>query len=273
MDILAKTRKLETQLARTVDRAASRMLPVREREPLEIVHAVLDSIDREVQPAGRGRHLFPFNRMRVSVLAPSGQAQARIEAVFASEPTLEHRIATRLEAAGCPVADLEVTVACVEARGDDWTAPDVHVEFERAVADVAVEPVRTVEPPSIEFAVVAGTGEQPAYVLRLQRIAIGRCAEVRDPRNRLLRTNHVAFADDATRPNQTVSRRHAHVEFLPEPGEFRVYDDGSEQGTSVARSGRSIAVPPGARGVRLQPGDEILLGQARLRVSFDRESA
>ena len=63
-----------------------------------------------------------------------------------------------------------------------------------------------------------------------------------------------------------MSRRHAHLEYSAADRTYRIYDDGSEQGTAVARNGRTIAVPPGARGVRLQPGDEILLGHARLRV-------
>src|SRR5437870_3526859 len=133
MDILAKARKLESQIARTVDRAAARVMPASGREPLELAHAVVEAVEREVQPAGRGRHLFPFNRIQVSVLAPSRQARSRIEAIFAAEPTLEQRIQMRLEAAGCAVPDLVVRVACVAEAGDDWAAPDVHVEFDRLV--------------------------------------------------------------------------------------------------------------------------------------------
>src|SRR6185295_16794071 len=101
MDILAKARELEARLARTVDRAAARVMPPGGREPLEIVHAVVETVEREVQPAGRGRHLFPFNRIQVSVVAPTKQARARFEATFAMEPTLTQRIHTRLETAGC----------------------------------------------------------------------------------------------------------------------------------------------------------------------------
>jgi len=268
MDLLARARKLESQLARTVDRAAGRVMPAGVREPLEIAHAVVEAVEREVQPAGRGRHLFPFNRIHVSVLAPSRQARARVEAVLATEPTLAQRIHARLDAAGCPVADLTVRVGCVAEAGEEWPAPDFHVEFDRLALPPPppVEPVAPPEPPSIEMEVLAGTAEQPAYAFQFARIDLGRCAEVRDRRNQLVRTNHVAFADTDDRVNQTVSRRHAHLEYHPQEEAFRIYDDGSEQGTGVARDGRAIAVPPGARGVRLQPGDEIVLGQARLRV-------
>ncbi len=270
MDLLARARKLESQLARTVDRAAGRVMPAGGREPLEIAHAVVDAVEREVQPAGRGRHLFPFNRIHVAVLAPSRQARTRVEAVFATEPTLAQRIHARLETAGCQVADLAVRVGCVAEAGEAWGAPDFHVEFDRVVVPPppAAAPVAPSAPPSIEMAVLAGTADQPEFAFQFARVDLGRCAQVRDRRNQLVRTNHVAFADTDDRVNQTVSRRHAHLEYHVAEAAFRIYDDGSEQGTGVARGGRTIAVPPGARGVRLQAGDEIVLGQARLRVEF-----
>jgi KS-AT-KR-ACP domain-containing polyene macrolide polyketide synthase/pimaricinolide synthase PimS2/candicidin polyketide synthase FscD len=40
-------------------------------------------------------------------------------------------------------------------------------------------------------------------------------------------------------------------------------------GTSVDRNGSTVAVPSGSLGVRLQTGDELVLGEARLRIKFD----
>jgi len=282
MDILAKARELEARLARTVDRAAARVTPAGggAREPLEIAHAVVEAVEREVQPAGRGRHLFPFNRIQVSVVAPTKQARARFEATFAMEPTLTQRIHTRLETAGCAPAGLGVRVEYVETAGASWAAPDVHVDFDRvdeplpeptaaeaAVGKPAPAPAFVEEPPpAVEIEIAAGEAEQRVYSFQFARIDIGRCAHVRDSRNQLVRTNHVVFADTDDALNRTVSRRHAHVEYSSSERAYRVYDDGSEQGTAVSRGGRTIVVPPGARGVRLQPGDEILLGNARLRL-------
>jgi len=272
MDILAKARELEARLARTVDRAAARVIPPGGREPLEISHAVVETVEREVQPAGRGRQLFPFNRIRVRVVAPTRHVQARFEATFAMEPTLAQRIHTRLETAGCVPPDLAVAVDYVEKAGEGWSAPDVHVEFDRVDApppEPAAEPAPAVaeEPaPAMEIEIAAGEAAQPSYSFEFARIDLGRCVEVRDRRNQLVRRNNVAFADTDDAINRTVSRRHAHLEYRADERAFRVYDDGSEQGTAVSRGGRTIAVPPGARGVRLQPGDEILLGHARLRL-------
>src|SRR5688572_14512613 len=140
MDILAKARELEARLARTVDRAAARVIPPGGREPLEIALAVVEAVEGEVQPAGRGRQLFPFNRIRVVLVAPTRQARARFDATFAVEPTLTQRIQTRLETAGCLPPDLAVAVDYVDSAGTGWSAPDVHLEFDR-VDTPASEPL------------------------------------------------------------------------------------------------------------------------------------
>lgn len=275
MDILAKARQLEAKLARTVDRAAARVMAPGNREPLEIAHAVVEAVEHEVQPAGRGRQLFPFNRIHVRVVAPTSHVQARFEATFAMEPTLAQRIHARLESARCVPASLVVDVNYVEAAGEGWSAPDVHVEFERVDAPPLQEPVAAPAPvavamnepvPGVEIEVAAGDAAQTTYSFDFARIDLGRCVEVRDRRNQLVRRNHVVFADTDDAINRTVSRRHAHLDYSAGERAYRVYDDGSEQGTAVARGGKTISVPPGARGVRLQPGDEILLGHARVRV-------
>jgi pSer/pThr/pTyr-binding forkhead associated (FHA) protein len=118
----------------------------------------------------------------------------------------------------------------------------------------------------IELTVVKGAAEKRTYAFNRSRIDIGRCSEVRDSRHRLIRANDVAFAEGGDAINQTVSRQHAHIAFDEASGTFRLRDDGSAHGTAVVRAGRTLTVPRGARGMRLQAGDEIVLGDARLRV-------
>jgi len=110
--------------------------------------------------------------------------------------------------------------------------------------------------------------ERWSFSLAAARIDIGRGAEVRDHRNRLIRTNHVAFSEGEGGVNETVSRAHAHIAYEPATGRFRLHDDGSEHGTGIIRGGKTIAVLRGTRGVRLQPDDEVVLGEARVRVKF-----
>jgi hypothetical protein len=270
MDILGKARRLEFNLARTMDRAAQKLTKSDAREPLEIMHAIVDAIEERLEPAGRGKQVFPFNRIKISVIALSRETRARFEAVFDGEPSLQDRLIERLQHAGCETAGLSVKTVYVERSQSHWTRPDFHVEFDRVTATDRARPARASAPDNLKLSIVRGSAEKPAYMFTLPRINLGRCAEVRDNRNRLIRTNHVAFADGAGEPNQSVSRRHAHIEYAGESGHYRVCDDRSAHGTNVVRNGKTVAVPSGSRGIRLESGDELILGEARLRIKIDK---
>jgi pSer/pThr/pTyr-binding forkhead associated (FHA) protein len=147
-----------------------------------------------------------------------------------------------------------------------WTASDFNLEFDRIQPGPQPKPECDAIRRSLKLTVVYGAAEQQRYVFTTSRINLGRRQDVRDNQNRLMRTNHVAFAESTEEPNPSVSRRHAHIEAAGSPAEYRLYDDRSAHGTSVQRSGVTIVVPPGPRGIRLQSGDEIALGEARLQV-------
>jgi hypothetical protein len=269
MDILDKARRLESMLARSLDDAARRFARSGERQPLEIVHAIVHAVEARLEPAGRGMHIFPFNTIEIAVLAESRETRSRLEAVFSGTPSLESRILERLRAAGCEPDGLHVTTRMVTHAEPHWSAPEFHIEFDRVQPAVPAAADEHSEPEHLRMTIVAGTADKPKYVFALPRINIGRCADVRDSRHQLIRTNHVAFTDGGGGPNHTVSRRHAHIDHLAASGGYRLCDDGSAHGTSVIRHGRTIAVPPGSRGIRLHSGDEIVLGDARVRVGID----
>ncbi len=264
-DVLGRARVLESRIARTVEGVARRLARSGGRQPLEVAHAVADAVEAQVQPSGRGHHVFPFNVIVVSVVAATREARARYAGVFEGQPTLRDRIVGRLEAAGCDALDVTVTVTYATRAKPEWMAPDLHVTFDRIAA--APTPAVARSPVALDLTVVQGVAERVSYTFTQQRIDLGRCAEVQDQRHRLIRTNHVAFLDDADAINQSVSRQHAHVE-AAQSGAYRLVDDRSAQGTIVLRQGKTVPVPPGARGVRLQSGDEIGLGRARLRVAL-----
>lgn len=267
--MLNKARRLESKLARTFDEAAQHWSQTGPRGPLEVLHAIVDAVEDGLEPAGRGTHVFPFNLIKVSILAPSRDARARFDALFEAEPTLQERVSTRLGEAGCDGANVQIAIAYVEEPAPDWTEPDLRVEFDRVTpADVSPKPAPARD--TVWLTIAHGMAEKYSYAFALERINLGRCAEVRDSGNRLLRTNHVAFSENAGDPNLTVSRRHAHIEYSSESREYRVCDDGSAHGTGIVRNGRTISVPPGARGIRLQSGDELLLGEARVRVRIEQ---
>lgn len=269
MDIVGKARNLERRIARSVDAAVVEFVGRSAPQPLEIIHAVLDHAERQVQEAGRGRRVFPFNRVVVHVRVPQRDpdARARFAAVVDGPPTLSDRIHDRLQSAGCRPVRPVVDVAYASRPRPNWVAPEFHVEFHRDAEAPPRAPV-AVRTPDIKLTVVTGKAAHRAYVFTGMRVDIGRRADVLDARQRLIRTNHVAFEEEGPDANRTVSRRHAHIAYAD--GAYRLCDDRSAQGTNVLRDGRMIPVPAGPRGVRLQTGDQILLGQARLRVSIER---
>jgi hypothetical protein len=272
MNIFDKARRLEGRIARSMTDATKTFVRGDgAREPLEVVHAIVDAVQREVQSGDRGSRAFPFNTVAVSIAAPSHHQRAKLEAVVNGSVTLHDRIVERLRAAGCTAADLEVSVHYVPRGQKQWTDAQFTVGFSR-VDRVPIQPPKApTEPPParLDMTIVQGTAEHRTYAFSARRIDLGRGSDVRDSRHALIRTNDVVFADGSDQINRSVSRRHAHIEHDPRSGEFRVHDDGSVQGTKIVRRGKALPVPFAARGVRLQTGDEIVLGEARVRIKLD----
>jgi hypothetical protein len=271
MDIAGKARKIERRLARTVDAAIGELVGRDEPAPIEILHAVLDRAEQEVQEIGRGRRVFPYNCVRVHVVAAPDDsgARARFDAVVAGPPSLADRLAERLRLAGCSEAPAVTEIVYTPQTGDAWDDPRFHVVFDRVVETPQAVPPPPAEPAQrlrLKLTVVKGSADQRAYAFSGGRIDIGRRAEVIDQKHRLIRTNQVAFSEEGADENRTVSRRHAHIEFVEREGRYRLWDDRSTHGTSIVRGGKTIKVAAGAKGTRLEAGDEIALGHARLRV-------
>jgi hypothetical protein len=270
MDFLSKARKLESRIARSLDQAVEGFVGRSPRQPFEILQAVLELAEQQVQPAGRGRRVFPFNQVAIHVLAASRADKAQFEAVSEGPPSLDDRLRERLKAAGCEPGPIEVRVVYASRAKDGWLAPEYHVTFDRVDLPEPADPrsPEADQPRRVELTVEAGTAERRAYSFNGGRIDIGRRGEVLDHRQQLIRRNHVAFSEGETEANRSVSRRHAHISYVSDSREYRVHDDGSSRGTAILRKGQTIRVPQGSRGIRLESGDEIVLGEARLRVKL-----
>ena len=268
MDIVGNARKLERRIARSLDAAVGEFVGAAPPEPLEVIYQVVDRVEQEVQHTGRGRRAFPYHRVRLQVVIPAKdrQARARFEAVVQGPPSLRERIAGRLEGAGVAKTSPAVDVEYLGKAPASWPNPRFEVEFIREDQPVPVEAPRSV--PTLKLSVLRGKASHRTYTFTGGRIDLGRRAEVLDSKHRLVRTNHVAFAEEAHDANATVSRRHAHVLYSAAAREYRLLDDRSAHGTGIVRNGKTIAVHPGPRGVRLEDGDEVLLGHARLRVTL-----
>ena len=267
MKILDKAAKLEKALLERLGRRSD--VP---RHPIEIYRAILDDIEDALEPGTRDTRIFPYTTIEVVVATTDAHQRATAEAVFAEAPSLEERARTRLRSAGCgEVEGISARVTFVDAHAEEWSGRDYAIEFRRDA--VAPHPLKKVNKARVGrehellLAVLTGTATKSRYVFKAPRVNLGRLSEVLDRQQRIVRQNQVAFADGEDDVSQSISRTHAHIAFDVASGDARLHDDGSTHGTRVVRAGRTINVPRGGgRGVKLQDGDEVLLGQAKLRV-------
>jgi len=231
--------------------------------PLELLQAALDELERKVQPAGRGRRIFPYQRVIVRI-AQRGADPVAVDAVFRD---LERRLRERLRELKCETPEqIDASVAVVETSGDEQK-PLLKVEcFSEpgAHADAAA----STQYPSLRIAVVKGQCAESEYLFEEPLVAIGRTAEPTDAFGQI-RCNHVAFLEVRDGVNETVGRAHARLQFDEASGHYQLFNEGSSNPTSILRGGRMIPVPPrDPRGVRVQSGDSVQVGRAVLRLTI-----
>jgi len=233
--------------------------------PLEIRAAVVDAIESRVEPVGRGRRALPSNRIAVRILARSSGDRASLELVFAD---LDARVRERLQEIRCELPDpLDVAVSFLKKAPSDW--PDGQLFSVECQGRAKADPSPVSSPvPWVRVSVLKGTATRKAYIFREVTILIGRTPEVRESAGRG-RRNHVAFED----ANASVSRAHARLKFDSVRRKYQLLDDGSVHGTLVVRRGETIEVPKrDPRGVLVQSGDEIQLGEASVRLVIGSET-
>jgi hypothetical protein len=264
MKLLDKAAQLEKAL---LDRLGRRTDIA--RHPLELYQAILDDIESACEPGPRGGRIFPYTEVAVLVATLDAHHRATAEALFAESPSLEERARTRLRNAGCTNADaLGVAIKFVDGNAADGAGNEYRIDFRRSRAARELRRKSPAPARELQIAVVAGKAERSRYVLRDSCINLGRLASVVDHQQRIIRHNHVAFVDADESVNQSVSRAHAHIRFDRTSGEARLHDDGSTRGTRVVRDGRTLDAPRGGRGIALRDGDEVLLGDARIRIGL-----
>ncbi len=246
---------IEKSIERGFQRWTERLFGAAESNELLLTHrAILDEMETKIETLARGRRIFPFARVVVTIVSPDANRRAMLETAFGER--LEADIREAFETAGCEIPrDFSVEVRTAETGAKPFV-----IEYSAKPASV---PAQTAAKPT-RLVVVKGKTQQPEYELSGLRVNIGRMAELTDSEHRVVRRNAIVFEEGADEANATVSRKHAHIRL--EDGEYRLCDDESEFGTRVFRDGRSIEVPAGnRRGEKLRAGDEIYLGRACLR--------
>ena len=253
--------RLFSDIEKTIERGfrkwTERVFGPAQSDELLLVHrAILEEVESKVQIVARGKRLFPYSLLTVTLASPDADRRALYQAAFAEAGRLEADIREALEGAGCDLArGFGVEVKTAET-GDRTFA----IEY----GSVPTVPKVAAHQAPGRLIVVKGKTEHDEYQLNKARTNIGRMGELTDTEERVVRRNDIVFEDGADPANATVSRKHAHIN--RDDGAYRVCDDGSEFGTRVFRDGRQIEVPAGnRRGERLRSGDEIYLGRACLR--------
>jgi hypothetical protein len=235
--------------------------------PLEVCQAVLEDVERRIEPVGRGRRAFPYTRLMIHVRQPHAD-RAPLEAVFG---TIGPRIRERLEELRCdfPRA-LDVAVTYLLDAPDTW-GPD-----QLFAVDYARDPQRAppgartpAQTPLVHVSVLRGASTQDTYTFSEPTISIGRSTDATDDVGRT-RRNRVAFLDTSDGITETVGRAHARLRFDTATQAYQLFDEGSSNGTSIIRGGTTIPVPRrDPRGVRVQSGDEVVIGRAVIRLTLD----
>lgn len=232
--------------------------------PLEISQAVIDEVERKLQPVGRGRKVFPYTRVVVRIRQANGDRPA-LEAAFAG---IADRLRERFTELQCDVpAPLAVKVILVKKVPQEW-APNQLFAIEYAAPADSAAATAGAAAPSMNISVVKGAAAKKAYSFTDPLISIGRTPDpTGDPG--AVRRNRIAFLDTVDGVTETVGRAHAHLRYDPRAGEYRLFDDGSSNGTTIVRNGAAIPVPPrDPRGVRVCSGDEVQVGRAVLRIQI-----
>jgi hypothetical protein len=253
--------EIEKTIERGFHKFAERMFGPADSNELLLLHrAILAEIEGKVQIVARGRRVFPFAHVMVTLVAPEEERRTILQAAFGERLGTDIREAMEGSETELPRGfAVEVRTAEAGLGAYEIAYGAAPVKVAGTAANVVVMPARLV--------VVKGKAAETVYAVERARTNLGRLPEITDADYRIVRRNDVVFEDGADEANASVSRKHAHI--LRDGSDYRLVDDGSEYGTRVFRDGRSLEVPPGdRRGEKLRAGDEIYLGRACLR--FER---
>lgn len=227
---------------------------------LEIRRDILEDVRDQIEPKGRGRSVFPYNFVSIAIAADNEDAADRYQTALGGDDGLTGDIRELLvqAAASTPPA---FTVHLTIGANPDLAQSGRPFTIEYSNKRNGPPPISDTRQPA-RLTVLKGDAEETTCDIVSERVNIGRLREVVGDRDGLRRRNDIAFKDSET----TVSREHAHIRFTASTGIYRLYDTHSQRGTCVFRGGRRLEVPRGpTRGLALQAGDEIHLGDARVR--------
>lgn len=227
-----------------------------EKEIPEIRREILAEIGGRIRAAGRGSYAFPYSSVEIVMYAADADKRDEIEGTL-TEAALTRDVADVLAECGVKHARVDVRAETVVDEAAVASGKSFHIRYARAGSPARSE----LERPPARLVVIRGTADTDELAIDRDVVHLGRLKEVMDRSGGLSRRNDISFADTET----TVSRKHASVRYDRASGKFRAYNDPeSQSGTKVFRNGQPLACDS-TRGVQLHSGDEIILGDARVR--------
>ena len=225
------------------------------KEALEIRREILSAVRDRIEPKGSGEYVFPYQEILAHVAASNAEQRDSFTASFVDEQSLQRDVQELLKEAGCPSENVAVVIEIAEEQAEE----PLRLQFRRAEKGKKA-PIAPTKRPAAWLYVTKGKADAQEFFIGKDTVYLGRLKEVNSKDGGLRRRNDLAFEDD----ENTVSREHAHISY--ESGKFRLFHDTGEHGTRLFREGRSVEVPAsGGRGTQLKSGDEIHLGEARVR--------
>jgi hypothetical protein len=261
------------KLGRTIFEApfTGRTLVEKAPELEEIRLAVIDAVKAKSHRVGRTR-VFSYDVIRIHLRGIPAEQASAFESGFLAEFLAQDLRAGLARSSFRFPADFQVelrTAPQLPGPGEEF----VWIETElRPAAPLKSEQVRR---RAARLMVVQGAAQEPEIALSKARTNLGRTVDVYRTEGPS-RRNDLAFVGD-TEINRTVSREHAHILVHKKTGEHRIFNDrwykaganpDAQCGLWIIRDGLSLPVHRGARGVILQPGDEIHLGRAVVKFAI-----
>jgi hypothetical protein len=227
-------------------------------------HFIVESVEARVQPTGGGRRKLPDALVEVRIVAADPAAQRALRAAL---DEVQAAVIARLQELRCDVpAGFRVQVAYLKRPPAGWPADrQIVIDYPQPAAAATATPLET---PALTLTVLRGAAAQDTYVFTTAIVRVGRSQMPHDDRGRT-RRNDVAFLENGDEDSMTVTRGHCEIRFSRGHGGYRVFDEGSANGTRLVRGGDIIEVPANdPMGVAIQDDDELQFGNAAVRVAI-----
>jgi hypothetical protein len=233
-------------------------------EPSTIRQEILDRIESRIVVETDSR-VFPYGRVAIRLLPLTKAHRNAIEETLLRQGALKSDILQLLNTGQVRYPrELDILIEAREDAARDPKADSPPSAFEMDF--VRLNNLRKQDIPETKLVILKGLTEQPEYLMKRDRILIGRSREVLDREGRMVRKNDIVFLENGEEINCSVGTAHARIWFNFEKDDFCILDEASRYGTRILRGGTAIDVPSGEPdGLPLRSGDDIYCGQACLR--------